>query len=65
MPPWPRRLRWQFSTNLTKFCPAGNPGFGQNERRVLPKAEKSIIRHAHNGLFSGPKAADCLKYDAA
>ena len=36
-----------------------------NERRVLPKAEKSIIRHAQNGLFSGLKAADYLKYDGA
>jgi hypothetical protein len=38
-------------------------GYGLNERRVLPKAEKSIIRHAQNGLFSGLKAADYLKYD--
>ena len=40
-------------------------GYGLNERRVLPKAEKSIIRHAQNGLFSGLKAADYLKYDGA
>jgi hypothetical protein len=40
-------------------------GYGLNERRVLPKAEKSIIRHAQNGLFSGLKAADYMKYDGA
>ncbi|MFZ1932243.1 MAG: hypothetical protein WCB27_22030, partial [Thermoguttaceae bacterium] len=40
-------------------------GYGLNERRVLPKAEKSIIRHAQNGLYSGLKAADYLKYDGA
>ena len=40
-------------------------GYGLNERRVPPKAEKSIIRHAQNGLFSGLKAADYLKYDGA
>jgi hypothetical protein len=38
-------------------------GYGLNERRVLPKAEKSIIRHAQNGLFSGLKTADYLRYD--
>ena len=40
-------------------------GYGLNERRVLPKAEKSIIRHAQNGCFSGLKAVDRLKYDNA
>ena len=40
-------------------------GYGLNERRVLPKAEKSIIRHAQDGLFSGLKAADYLRYDGA
>jgi len=40
-------------------------GYGLNERRVLPKAEKSIIRHAQDGLFSGLKAADYLRYDNA
>jgi hypothetical protein len=40
-------------------------GYGLNERRVLPKAEKSIIRRAQDGLFSGLKAADYLRYDAA
>jgi hypothetical protein len=40
-------------------------GYGLNERRVLPKVEKSIIRHAQDGLFSGLKAADYLKYDGA
>jgi hypothetical protein len=40
-------------------------GYGLNERRVLPKAEKSIIRHAQSGLFSGLKAADYLRYDGA
>jgi hypothetical protein len=34
-----------------------------NERRVLPKAEKSVIRHAQDALFSGLKAADYLRYD--
>ncbi len=38
-------------------------GYGLNDRRVLPKAEKSIIRHAQNGFFSGLKAADFLRYD--
>ncbi len=37
--------------------------YGLNERRVLPKAEKSIIRHVRNGFFSGLKATDYLKYD--
>ena len=32
---------------------------------MLPKAEKSIVRHAQNGLFSGLKAVDYLKYDGA
>ena len=27
--------------------------YGLNERRVLPKAEKSIIRHAQNGFSAG------------
>ena len=36
-------------------------GYGLNERRVLPKAEKSIVRHAQSGFFSGLKAADYLK----
>jgi hypothetical protein len=40
-------------------------GCGLNERRVLPKAEKSIIRHAQDGLFSGLKAADYLKQSGA
>ncbi len=40
-------------------------GYGLNERRLLPKTEKSIIRHAQDGLFSGLKAADYLKYDGA
>ena len=40
-------------------------GYGLNERRVLPKAEKSIVRHAQNGFFSGVKAADYLRYDGA
>ena len=39
--------------------------YGLNERRVLPKAEKAIIRHAQDGLFSGLKAADYLRYDNA
>ena len=32
-------------------------GYRLNERWVLPKAEKSLIRQAQNGLFSGLKAA--------
>jgi hypothetical protein len=40
-------------------------GYGLNERRVLPKAEKSIIRRAQDVFFSGLKAADCLRYDGA
>jgi hypothetical protein len=40
-------------------------GYGLNERRILPKAEKSIIRHAQDGLFSGLKVADYLRYDNA
>ena len=40
-------------------------GYGLNERRGLPKAEKSIIRHAQDGLFSGLKAAGYLRYDNA
>ena len=40
-------------------------GYSLNERRVLPKAEKSIVRNAQNGFFSGLKAADYLRYDGA
>ncbi len=40
-------------------------GYGLNERRVLPRAEKSIIRHAQDGFFSGLKAVDRLKYSGA
>jgi hypothetical protein len=40
-------------------------GYDLNERRVLPKAEKSIVRRAQDGFFSGLKAADRLKYSAA
>ena len=40
-------------------------GYALNERRVLPKAEKLVIRHAQDGLFSGLKAADYLRYDGA
>jgi hypothetical protein len=40
-------------------------GYGLNERWVVPRAEQSIIRHAQDGLFSGLKAADYLKYDNA
>jgi len=40
-------------------------GYGLNERRVSSKAEKSIIRQAQSGFFSGLKAADYLKYDGA
>ena len=40
-------------------------GYSLNQRRVLPKAEKAIVRQAQSGLFSGLKAADYLKYDGA
>jgi hypothetical protein len=40
-------------------------GYSLNEMRVLLKAEKSVIRLAQNGLFSGLKAADYLRYDGA
>jgi hypothetical protein len=40
-------------------------GYGLNEMRVLPKANKSIIHRAHSGFFSGLKVADDLKYDGA
>lgn len=40
-------------------------GYGLNERRVLPKAEKGIVRHAQSGFAAGLKAADSLKYGDA
>jgi hypothetical protein len=40
-------------------------GYGLNQRRVQPKAEKAIIRHAQSGFSTGFKAVDCLKYDDA
>jgi hypothetical protein len=40
-------------------------GYGLIERRVLPNAEKAIIHHAQDGVFSGLKAADYLRYDNA
>ncbi|MGA2255134.1 MAG: hypothetical protein ABSG53_10770 [Thermoguttaceae bacterium] len=39
-------------------------GYGLNDRRVLPKAKKSIIRHVLNGFLSGLKVADYW-YDGA
>jgi len=40
-------------------------GYGLDERRVSPKAEKAIIRHAQGGIFAGIKAVDYLRYDNA
>jgi len=39
--------------------------YGLNERRLLPKAEKSIVRQAQRGFFSGLRAADYLENDGA
>jgi len=38
-------------------------GYGLNQRRVLPKAEKAIVRHAQSGFSAGLKAIDYLKYN--
>jgi hypothetical protein len=40
-------------------------GYGLNQRRMLPKAEKAVVRHAQSGFSAGLKAADYLKYDSA
>jgi hypothetical protein len=40
-------------------------GYGLDRRRVLPNAEKAIVRHAQSGFAAGLKAVDFLKYDAA
>ncbi len=40
-------------------------GFEVGTRRVLPKAEKAIIRQAQGGLYTGLKAVDLLKYGGA
>jgi hypothetical protein len=40
-------------------------GYEVGTRRVLPKAEKAIIRQAQSGLYTGLKAVDLLKYDGA
>jgi hypothetical protein len=40
-------------------------GYGLNQRRVLPKAEKAIIRHAQSGFSAGLKVADSMKYGDA
>jgi len=40
-------------------------GYGLGERRVLPKAEKAIVRQAQSGFSTGLKAVDCLRYDNA
>ena len=34
-------------------------------KRILPRAEKAILRQAQNGLYSGLKAVDMLKYSEA
>ena len=36
-------------------------GYGLDERPVLPKAEKAVVRHAQ-GFAAGLKAADYLKF---
>jgi hypothetical protein len=40
-------------------------GYGLDERRVLPPAEKTIVCQAQGGLFAGLKAVDYLRYDNA
>ena len=40
-------------------------GYGLDERRVLPQAEKAIIRQTQSGLYTALKAVDYLKYDQA
>jgi hypothetical protein len=40
-------------------------GYGLNKRRVLPKAEKAIVRHAQSGIAASLKAADYLRYNDA
>ena len=40
-------------------------GYGLDRRRVVPKAEKAIVRHAQSRFAAGLKAADYLKYDNA
>ena len=40
-------------------------GYDLDLRRVLPKAEKAIIRHAQSGFSTGLKAVDFFKYDDA
>jgi len=38
-------------------------GYRLSERRVSPKAEKAIVRHAQGGIFAGIKVVDYLRYD--
>ena len=40
-------------------------GYELGTKRVLPRAEKAIIRQAQNGLYTGLKAVDMLKYGGA
>ena len=40
-------------------------GYGLGEQRVLPQAERAIIRQAQSGFSTGLKAVDFLKYDGA
>ena len=40
-------------------------GYRLSERRVPPKAEKAIVRHAQGGVFAGIKVVDYLRYDNA
>jgi len=40
-------------------------GYELGTKRMLPQAEKAIIRQAQNGLYSGLKAVDMMKYGRA
>jgi hypothetical protein len=40
-------------------------GYELGTKRILPRAEKAILRQAQNGLYSGLKAVDMLKYSEA
>jgi hypothetical protein len=48
-------------------CASLNAGrsYGLDRRRVLPKSEKAVVRHAQSGFAAGLKATDYLKYDNA
>ena len=48
--------QWKMST------PAGEEVTNWARSGCLPRAEKAIIRQAQDGLYSGLKAVDMLKY---